>query len=124
MLDAANARRKECVNSLRREKMAEMKAKKRLQAELEQARGTCASTTKASQQVSKKWREASAKLKRAHFTPPSGKNAISYLQKEPGKSAVCVEVVGWTIKPDRSGGIMSFSLTTLAHQTVFVDAVQ
>ncbi|CAM9809674.1 unnamed protein product [Ectocarpus sp. 4 AP-2014] len=51
MLDAANARRKECVNSLRREKMAEAKAQKRLVAELERARAICASTTRATQQM-------------------------------------------------------------------------
>ncbi|CBJ29526.1 outer dynein arm docking complex protein oda-dc [Ectocarpus siliculosus] len=51
MLDAANARRKECVNSLRREKMAEVKAQKRLVAELERARAICASTTRATQQM-------------------------------------------------------------------------
>lgn len=50
-LDAANARRKECVNSLRREKMAEVKGHKRLVAELERARAICASTTRATQQV-------------------------------------------------------------------------
>ncbi|CAM9764587.1 unnamed protein product, partial [Sphacelaria rigidula] len=51
MLDAANARRRERVNSLRREKMAEMKAKRRLEAELEAARATCSSTTRLTQQM-------------------------------------------------------------------------
>lgn len=51
MLDAANIHRKECVDSLRREKMAETKAKKRLETELERAKEICASTTRATQQV-------------------------------------------------------------------------
>lgn len=50
-LDAANVRRKECVNSLRREKMAEVKGLTRLEAELERARAVYASTTRATQQV-------------------------------------------------------------------------
>lgn len=52
MLDAANIRRKECVDSLRREKMAEAKAQKQLESELERAREICATTTRATQQVS------------------------------------------------------------------------
>lgn len=52
MLDAANTRRKEGVNSLRREKMAETKAKKRLETELERAKEICASTTRTTQHVS------------------------------------------------------------------------
>lgn len=51
MLDAANSRRKECVDSLRREKMAETKAKKRLEAELERAKATCSSTARLTQQA-------------------------------------------------------------------------
>ena len=51
ILDTENGRRKERINCLRREKIAEFKAKKRLEAELERARCICATTAKASQQV-------------------------------------------------------------------------
>lgn len=50
-LDAANCQRKESVNSLRREKMAEVKGQKRLESELERGRAICATTTRATQQV-------------------------------------------------------------------------
>ncbi|CAM9835805.1 unnamed protein product [Pylaiella littoralis] len=50
-LDAANARRKMCVNSLRREKMAEVKGQQRLESELERGRAVCAGTTRAAQQM-------------------------------------------------------------------------
>ncbi|CAM9192722.1 unnamed protein product [Ascophyllum nodosum] len=51
ILDTENGRRKERINCLRREKIAEFKAKKRLEAELERARCICATTAKASQQM-------------------------------------------------------------------------
>lgn len=50
-LVAANYQRKECVNSLRREKMAEVKGQKRLEGDLERGRAICATTTRATQQV-------------------------------------------------------------------------
>eukprot|EP00903_Cladosiphon_okamuranus_P010122 g9585.t1 len=50
-LDAANGQRKERVNSLRREKMAEVKGLKRLESELERGRAICAFTTRATQQM-------------------------------------------------------------------------
>lgn len=51
MLDAENGRRRERVNCLRREKMAEVKAKERLKAELERTRTVCTNTARAAQQV-------------------------------------------------------------------------
>lgn len=51
MLDAENNRRKERVNCLRREKMAEVKAKERMAAELERVRSVCTNTARAAQQV-------------------------------------------------------------------------
>lgn len=64
MLDAANVRRKACVDSLRREKMAETMAKRQLKAELESSRNTCSSTTRLTQQV--RWLTARAPSK-DHF---------------------------------------------------------
>lgn len=51
MLDAENDRRKERVNCLRREKMAEVKAKERLKDELERTRTVCTNSARAAQQV-------------------------------------------------------------------------